>query len=518
MREPKNLSPEGPDKVGERKKYDVFFDTVNLKSNMKQRSVRGGFSMMGSELISFILRIGSTIILARLLMPEHFGLISMVTALTAFVERFKDLGLSTATVQQKVINHEQVSTLFWINVGFGLIIMLVVAACSGLISKFYGDRRLVGITLALSSGFLFAGLTIQHQALLRRQMRFAALANIKIFANVFSVVLGIYLAWKGYTYWALVCKEVARAALIAVSTWCACRWRPGIPVRRSGIGSLLRFGRDLTGFDAIYFLSKNIDQILIGKYWGAIALGFYRQANQLITMPISQIQSPLDYVAIPALCAVQSDVGKYRRYYTKIISVLCFIYMPIVVYIAIFSESIIRLLLGEKWLQSAMILRVIAVASFFQPVVNTAGTVMVTFGMTRRYFYWGVMNAAWFITAFSIGNKWGALGVASAYAIGSYLTILPSLWYSFQDTPLSIYLFFKAIFIPTIASIVMGFVLIVYFRNNFISLNIFDMTLSFIIAVITYFISWIMLPGGKKILHGYYNDGLSVFHSSESII
>jgi hypothetical protein len=121
---------------------------------------------MGGEMISFTLRIGSTAVLARLLIPEDFGLIGMVVALTGFAKIFKDLGLSDATIQHKDITHEKVSTLFWINVLVGFLIMIIIAALSPLIAWFYNDPRLIGISLTTSTAFLFSGLTVQHQALI----------------------------------------------------------------------------------------------------------------------------------------------------------------------------------------------------------------------------------------------------------------------------------------------------------------------------------------------------------------
>src|SRR5438309_9285555 len=135
----------------------------------------------------------------------------MVTALTSFAELFKDLGLGIATIQRREITHDQVSTLFWINTGVGALIMLLMAGASPLISWFYGDSRLLWVSIAISSTFFFGGLTIQHQALLLRHMQFARLAFIQVFFTALSFAIGIFLAWQGFDYWALVWKEVSRA-------------------------------------------------------------------------------------------------------------------------------------------------------------------------------------------------------------------------------------------------------------------------------------------------------------------
>ena len=361
-------------------------DMEHLKRDVVGKSVRGGVSTAVAEIILNIIRLGATVILARLLLPEHFGLISMVTALTVFAEMFKDLGLGTATIQQRHITHEQISTLFWINAGVGTLLMLLFASGSPLISWFYGDARLLWISLALSSTFFFGGLTIQHQALLRRQMHFARLASIQVLSTGLSFALGIGLAWQGFEYWALVWKEVSRAVFVAIGTWLMCHWLPGLPKLTSGIGLMLRTGKHVAGFNILYFFSRSFDQMLLGKFWGPEPVGLYRQACQLLLLPASLFSFPISYVMTPALSALQGEPERYRGYYKKVVSFLSFGYMPLVACFAIFSDSFIQLVLGEKWLASSSILQILALAAFIESITSTCGIVMVTYGRTRAYF------------------------------------------------------------------------------------------------------------------------------------
>src|SRR5690606_19203223 len=159
---------------------DAYFDTEHLTKHLRRRTMRGGAITVSSQGVKFALRLGSTAVLARLLTPADFGLIAMVTVVTGFVEMFKDAGLSMATIQRERITHAQVSTLFWINVALSALIMLLIAALAPAIAWFYGEPRLLPITLALSGTMIFGGLAVQHQALLRRQMQFGRLATIEI--------------------------------------------------------------------------------------------------------------------------------------------------------------------------------------------------------------------------------------------------------------------------------------------------------------------------------------------------
>ena len=343
-------------------------------------SVKGSSSLLLSEIGCNVFRLFGTVMLARLLTPEYFGLLGMVTALTTFAEMFKDLGLGTATIQRKEITHEQISTLFWINTGVGIGLMLILAAAAPFISSFYAEPRLLWVALAISSTFVFGGLTIQHQALLRRQMQFTQLASIQVLATGLSTIIGVLLAWLGFEYWALVWKEISRAIIQTVGVWLCCRWLPGLPRRGVGIRSMFQTGSHVTGFNIVAFASRNLDTVLLGKFWGATSVGLYKQAGLLLMVPASVVGHPITYVMTSALSALQGEPDRYRMYYKKVVSFLAFLYIPCVIYIALYAENLITLMLGAKWVAAAPVMQVIAGAAAFEPILGTCGTVMITCG------------------------------------------------------------------------------------------------------------------------------------------
>lgn len=439
---------------------DKVFDTEHLKADLKGRSVRSGVITMVAQAVKFLLQMGVTVVLARLLTPEDFGLIAMVTAITGFVGMFKSMGLSMATVQKPDITHEQISTLFWINVMLSLGIMLLIAAIAPAIAWFYGDSRLTWITLALASVFIFSGLTIQHQALLTRQMRFGRLAAIEVISNVAGVVTGIVLAWYGAGYWALVLMHAAGAITTAIGVWSACRWCPGLPVRNSGVRGMLAFGGNLTGFNIINYFGRNLDNILIGRYWGALSLGLYSKAYNLLMLPIRQIIAPISAVAIPTLSRLQDEPERYRRYYCRAISLIAFITMPLVITLAALSDEIIRIVLGEQWADTAVIFKVLAFAAMVQPVVSTTGWVYVSLGQTNRMLRWGLIGVPLIILSFVIGLPWGALGVAVSYTVCTVIFIpVPCLLFAFRLSPVNIVDFAKVVWLPLTISLVIYVVL-----------------------------------------------------------
>src|SRR5262249_43220524 len=161
-----------------------------------------------------------------------------------FVSMFKDMGLAVATIQREEINAEQISTLFWINVMLSLAVMLLTAALAPGVAWFYGEPRLTLIMIGFAGAFLFGGLAVQHEALLRRQMRFTAVAVLEISSLTAGLVVAVLLAWNGARYWALVVNQLVQAASYAVGVWIVCDWRPGLPTRESGARSMFAFGRN----------------------------------------------------------------------------------------------------------------------------------------------------------------------------------------------------------------------------------------------------------------------------------
>jgi O-antigen/teichoic acid export membrane protein len=490
---------------------DNFFDTEYLKADLKGRAIRGGAATAFAQGARFILRTGSTVVLARLLTPKDFGLVAMVMAVINFAIMFKDMGLSMATVQKDKINHVQISMLFWINTAIGAILALLTILLAPAIASFYAEPRLKAVAVAMAAVFVFGGLTIQHQALLRRNMRFVILAVIEVAGLLVGVTAAIVAAWRGAGYWSLVFMHVAMAATIAVGVWVASGWRPGWPRRASGARSMLTFGRDIISFRMVNYFARNTDNILLGRFYGSGVLGLYSKAYGLLMLPISQITGPLTAVAMPALSRIQDDPKRYTSYYTKLILLLSFISMPLIVFLAVCSKSVIHLILGEQWLGAGRIFQILAITAFIQPVSNTAGVVMLSLGQSGRLLKFGIVNSVLVVASFVVGIRWGAVGVASAYAVANYLILFPMLWYCFRLSPVSTSAFVKAVARPAIASLVMASVILVALPFLGSRMHVAIIGYCFVIGLSSYFLVWLLMPGGIQILRDFRQYVVLVF-------
>jgi len=214
--------------------------------DLKAKTIRGGIARIFAQGVSLLVRVGSLMVLARLLGPEDFGLLGMVTAFTGVLSWFRDFGLSSAAVQRTFVTEEQLSTLFWVNIAFGAVLALVTVAMAPAIAAFYNEPKLSAVTAVLATAFIFNSAGVQHSAFLQRQMRFTALAVISVTSLVIGTAIGIGGAIAGYGSWALVAMSVAQPFIATIGFWIATRWVPGIPNRRAGISSMLQFGGTLT--------------------------------------------------------------------------------------------------------------------------------------------------------------------------------------------------------------------------------------------------------------------------------
>lgn len=421
-----------------------YFDTEHLTAAIGSRTARGGVVTIMSHGLKFALSIVATAVLARLLTPHDYGLIGMVVVFTGFVAMFKDLGLSLATVQRPEISDAQISTLFWVNVTISVAITALMILLAPLIGWFYGEPRLAMITMVTATGFLIGGLAVQHEALLKRQMRFFALSVIALTSMTIGYIVGIILAWRGASYWSLVFSQLALLASNTLGVWFVCRWRPGRPRRNTGVRSMLSFGGNVTGYALINYISKNTDSLIVGRMFGPQLLGLYTKAVQLLSLPTDQINDPLSTVSIPALSRLADSPDRYRQAYLRIMEKVIMVTMPTVILMLATSDWLVLIVLGPQWSESAKILLFMAVAGLFQPVAATGGWLLVSQGRVRDMLRWSLINAPISILSIVAGVPWGVVGVAASFSLGRILVANPLLfWFVGRSGPVRMSDFYR---------------------------------------------------------------------------
>ncbi|WP_374300694.1 lipopolysaccharide biosynthesis protein [Ferrovibrio sp.] len=404
---------------------ESHFRTDHLASDLTGRSVRGGVVTMLAQMAKMVVQFATTIILARLLLPEAFGLVAMVAVLLTFLEMFKDLGLSAATVQRQSISHAEVSALFWINVALGTVAALLMVPLAPTLAWFYGEPALLKITLAFGIGFLVSGFSTQHLALLRRQMRFSLLAGIQMGAEILAMAAAVISAVAGAGYWALVIQRLVWAICLSAGGWLFCGWRPGRPAPLRQVRDLLGFGGNVTGSNLANLLVRNLDQILIGWYWGATQLGYYDRAYKILLVPVASLNLPLFSVAMPTLSRLADQPARYRRAYLRVVEKLNMATMPAAAILIAAPDLVVHLLFGPQWAAAAPIMAWLGLATLYQPILQTFGWLLMTQNRTAEMLRWGTICSAITAAGVTAGLPFGAAGVAAGFALSGLFIRLP---------------------------------------------------------------------------------------------
>jgi PST family polysaccharide transporter len=423
-------------------------------SDLRQRVIRGGFAKICSQAANFLLRIGSVMVLGRLLEPRDFGLVGMTTAMVGVLNLFKDFGLSTATVHRTSISDKQVSTLFWVNMLVGGMLALLTWGIAPIVSSFYHEPRLYAVTAVLAAGFLFNAAGVQHSARLQRELRFSVLAAIEIAALVASVTVGISMALHGYGYWSLVGMTIVSPFVSTVCLWLSTGWIPGAPCRGVGILPMLRFGGTITLNGLIVYVAYNLEKVLLGRYWGAEAVGIYGRAYQLVTMPTDNLNSAAGGVVFAALSRIRAEPERFRRHFLKGYSLVLELTLPITLLSCAFANDLILVLLGPKWHGAVTAFRLLAPTILIFGLINPLSWLLFSLGLVERSLKIALVLAPLVICGYVIGLPYGPNGVALAYSAVMTIWVVPHIAWCVHGTVISLRDILTALSRPLVSGLV----------------------------------------------------------------
>jgi PST family polysaccharide transporter len=407
-----------------------YFGENKPREDFGRRSLRGGMVSIGARAINALVQIASVIVLARLLSPEDYGLVSMVGAIIGIAPLLIDLGTRDAVIQQHHITRQEISTLFWITVALGCVFAALAAASGPLIARFYGEPRLATVALVSSVSLIALALSYQHQALLRRAMMYQELAVVEIGASVISTAIAIAMAFRGWAYWALVLRPVTVSVVTAFGVWWKCRWLPGKPAFTTGVKEMLKFGLHWIGFSGSDFAGKFADRIAIGHTSGPTDLGYYQKACLVYDNCLDLVITPLQSVAMAGLSKLRNNPESLWNSWAKALSTVAFFAMPAFGILAVTSRDIIVLALGQKWTSASILLSIFALRGIPHVVQRTCGWLHNAAGRADRFMRWGVISSVAQLLALFAGLPFGMIGVAWAFVVSTYLLFLPAIAYS----------------------------------------------------------------------------------------
>lgn len=386
-------------------------------------AVRGAATTLGGQFLKYVIQMSALVFLARLLSPEDYGLVAMVSAVVGIALVIGDFGLGLSAVQAANLSDKQRDNLFWMNTLIGLLASAGVFAAGPLLASFYNEPRLQLIAAALSVNFVLNGLASQFRAELVRDMKFLALASVDLLAQALSFSIAIVLALLGFGFWSLVGQQVAFAAVTLIGLVLRCEWRPKLPNRKAEMGSLYTFGASTFGTQVVNYFSANIDSIALGKYHGSADVGLYNRAFQIFSLPLQQLAAPLTRVALPVLSRLQGT-RKFVRYVEKMQLVLSYGLLGMLAFVAATSAPLINVVLGSQWVSGAVILEALCLGGAFQALGYVYYWTFLARARMNVLLLCEVVGRGAMITLIIIAAPYGTVHVALAVSAGLFLTWL----------------------------------------------------------------------------------------------
>jgi O-antigen/teichoic acid export membrane protein len=432
------------------------FQPTEVGGGLRRLAVRGAGITVFAQGVVFAVQLIATVVLARLLMPSDFGVVTMVTTFSLVLMSFGQNGYTEAVIQREEMDHFLASNLFWINFGAGLLLAIGFAAAGPLLVRFYGDPRVAHIAAFISLTIFVNSMSVVHLALLKRALQFSVTSTIDVLANVVSVAASILIALAGLGYWALVAAVIARPIAQSAGAWWQCKWMPSRPRRVAGTASIVRFALHVYGRFSFNYTTRNTDNLLVGWRFGSASLGFYKKAYDLFLLPANQLYIPVADVVLSTLSRLERGSAEYRRYFLNGLSILAFVSMGAGAVLTLVGKDLIRLLLGEKWGPAGHIF------TFFGPGIGimliyfTSGLIHLSIGRADRWLRWVVVEFGVTVFLFFLALRWGPVGIASAWSASFWILLIPAFWYAGKPIRFGVTPVLAAVWRYVLASLMAG--------------------------------------------------------------
>lgn len=419
-----------------------------MKTQTKQAFIWSGIEGGLRPLIQFVF----TIVIARILLPADFGLIAMISVLIGISDVFFDGGFGAALIQKQDSNDIEYNTVFLFNVVAGIVIYSVVFVASPVIAKFYNEPTLVNITRIYAVIILIRAFTSMQATVIVRKMEYKKLAFINTIAISVASAIGILFASLGYGVWALVIHGLILNAISAFLVWRTSDWNPSGKFDIVSIRPLFSFGSKIFFASLLEVLTKHTFNIIIGKKFHAIQLGFYDRAARIQQLTVDFAETSLHRVLFPVFSRKQGDQQDLANSYYRSFSMISFIGFPIVIVISLKSDELVRLLFGLRWIESVPYLRLLIISALFYPFITLGNALIKSTGKAKLYLNLALITKL--ILAFSIiiGWNWGIIGLILAQVISALFSFIVITYYSVKIIDKSIFFVMRVTFIHLLIS------------------------------------------------------------------
>jgi O-antigen/teichoic acid export membrane protein len=384
----------------------------------------GAAGRVGQQALGFI----TSVLLARLLLPEDFGLLAIATVFSGFAATLVDAGLGEALIQRKVLDDAHLNSVFFLSIAIGLLAAMVFWFAAPALASLYAAPILEPVCRVLALGLILGALGTVPRALRRRRMELRVLAAVDVVATCLGGIVAVSLAASGAGVWSLLASSLLGTAVAAAILWAGCPWRPRAEFHGEACREVMRFSGGLVGFNMVNYWARNLDNLLIGWMLGAAALGVYARAYFLMLLPIYQVTSVIATAMLPALASIQEDRPRVKAVYLRSLGAIGLISAPAVIGLFVVADTLIPVLYGANWRGVVPVFRILCVASLLQAFCNPVGWIYTTQNRTDLMFRWGLFGSGVQVLAIGLGGCGGTLSsIAVAYVIACVAILYPCL-------------------------------------------------------------------------------------------
>ena len=318
----------------------------------------------GAQLVTFVV----SIVLARLLMPEDYGTIALVTVFTTIMQVFVDSGLGTALIQKKDADDLDFSSVFYFNFVVCIVLYLVMFFAAPFIASFYNMPELTPVVRVISLTIVISGIKGVQQSFVSRNMLFKRFFYATLGGTIFSAFLGIAMAYAGFGVWAIVAQQLSNTAIDTLILWITVKWRPKLMFSWNRLKGLLSFGWKILCSALLDTVYNNLRSLLIGKVYSSADLAYYNEGKKFPNLIVTNINTSIDSVLLPAMSKEQDDKDRVKNMTRRSIMVSCYIMAPLMIGLACCASNIVVVVLTEKWLPCVFFLQVFCITYMFYPI------------------------------------------------------------------------------------------------------------------------------------------------------
>lgn len=403
-----------------------------------------------------------SIVLARLLTPEDYGTIALVTVFTTILQVFVDSGLGTALIQKKDADDLDFSSVFYFNFAVCLILYAVMFAAAPFIAEFYNDTSLIPIIRVISLTIVISGVKGIQQSYVSRNMLFKRFFFATIGGTIFSAFLGIGLAYAGFGVWAIVAQQLSNTTIDTLILWLTVKWRPKKMFSWKRLKSLLSFGWKLLASSLIDTVYNNLRNLIIGKFYSSADLAYYNQGDKFPKLIVTNINNSIDSVLLPTLANEQDNKGRVKNMTRRAIKTSTYIMAPLMMGMAFCATPIIRLLLTDKWLHCVPYLQIFCITYMFWPIHTANLNAINAMGRSDYFLKLEIMKKCIGMILLLITMRMGVMVMAYSLLVSTLTSMIINSWpnkellgYSFKEQIIDI---LPGILLALLMGIVISFV------------------------------------------------------------